>query len=84
MEKPALEHRLERAAQTFQVEAIGEHEVSVHAATRGLLPRDRQCGLRHIHSQHVQPCRRDVKGVLARPTSSIENRTGECGCSRQT
>jgi hypothetical protein len=38
-----------------QVEGIGNDELSVDAATRGLLPRDRQCGLCHINSQNVQP-----------------------------
>lgn len=84
VEQPAIEHRLKHSAQTVQVQGIGNREVSVYAATRSLLPRDRQCGLSHIDSQNVQPQRGDVKGVLACPASYIEDRAGECAFARQT
>jgi hypothetical protein len=84
VKQPAIEHRLKYVAQTAQVQGIGNHEVSVYAATRGLLPRDRQCGLSHIDSQDVQPQRGDVKGVLACPASRIEDRADACAFARQT
>jgi hypothetical protein len=84
VEQPAIEHRLKHSAQTVKVQGIGNHEVGVYAATRGLLPRDRQCGLSHIDSQNVQSERGDVKGVLAGPASCIEDRAGECAFARQT
>jgi hypothetical protein len=84
VEQPAIEHRLEHAAQTVQVQGIGNHEVSVDAASRGLLARDRQCGLSHIDSQDVRAQRGDVKGVLTRPASCIEDCAGESAGARQT
>jgi hypothetical protein len=84
MEQPAIEHRLKHSAQTVQAQGIGNNEVSVYAATRGLLPRDRQYRLSHIDSQNVQPQRGDVKGVLARPASRIEDCSGEGAFARQT
>jgi hypothetical protein len=84
VEQPAIEHRLKHPAQTVQVQGIGNHEVSVDTASRGLLPRDRQCGLSHIDSQNVQPQRSKVKGVLACPASCIEDCAGECAFARQT
>ena len=83
VKQPAVKHRLKHSAQTVQVEGIGNNELSVYAATRGLLPRDRQCGLCHINSQNVQPQRGNVKGVLACPASCIENCAGECALARQ-
>jgi hypothetical protein len=83
VEQPAVKHRLKHSAQTVQVEGIGNNELSVYAATRGLLPRDRQRGLCHINSQNVQPQRGNVKGVLACPASCIEDRAGERAYSRQ-
>ncbi|HEY6693802.1 MAG TPA: hypothetical protein VI006_13200 [Solirubrobacteraceae bacterium] len=83
VEQPAVKHRLKHSAQTVQVEGIGNNELSVDAATRGLLPRDRQCGRCHINSQNVQPQRGNVKGVLACPASCIENCAGECAFGRQ-
>jgi hypothetical protein len=38
VEQPAIEHRLKHSAQTVQVQGVANHEVSVYAATRGLLP----------------------------------------------
>ena len=83
VEQPAVKHRLEHPAQTVQVEGIGNHELGVYAATRGLLPRDRQCGLCHVNAQNVQAQRGEVKGVLACPASCIENCAGECAFARQ-
>jgi hypothetical protein len=83
VEQPAIEHRLKHLAQTVQMQGIGNHEVSVEAATCGLLSRDRHRGLSHINSQDVQPQRGNVKGVLAGPASCIENRAGECVFARQ-
>jgi hypothetical protein len=83
VEEPAIEHRLEHSAEKVQVQGIGNHELSVDAATRRLLPRDRQCGLRHIDSENVQPQGGNMEGVLARPASRIENRAGECAFARQ-
>ena len=84
VEQAAVEHRLERSAETVQVQGIGHDELSADPATRGLLPRDRQCGLCHVNSQDVQPQRGNVKGVLACPASCIEHRAGECALARQT
>jgi hypothetical protein len=39
VKQPAIEHRLKRSAQTVQVQGIGNHEVGVYAASRGLLLR---------------------------------------------
>jgi hypothetical protein len=83
VEQPAVEHRLEHSAQTVQVQGIANNELSVHAAARGLLARDRQCGLCHIDSHHVQPQRRNVEGVLACPASGVEHCAGECAFARQ-
>ena len=55
----------------------------VYAASRGLLSRDRQGCLRQIDSQHMQPQRGDVEGVLAGPASRIENGASECALARQ-
>jgi hypothetical protein len=83
VEQPAVKHRLEHSAQAVQVEGIGNNELSVYAAMRGLVPRDRQCGLCHVNSQNVQPQRGNVKGVLACPASCIENCAGERAFARQ-
>ena len=84
VEQPAIEHRVEHAAETLQVQGIGDREVSGYAATRRLLPSDRQCGLCHVDSQNGQPQRRNVKGVLACPASCIEDGAAECAFARQT
>lgn len=84
MEQPAIEHRLEHSAQPVQMQGIGNHEVSVDAAIRGLLPRDRHCGLCHVDSQNLQRQRGDHKGVLACPASCVEDCSGECSFGRQT
>jgi hypothetical protein len=83
VEQAAIEHRLKHSAQTVQVEGIGNHEVSIYAAIRGPLPRDRHRGLSHINSQNVQPQRGNVKGVLACPAPCIENRAAKCAFARQ-
>jgi hypothetical protein len=83
LEQPAIKRRLKHSAQTVQVEGIGNNELSVHGATCGLLPCDRQRGLCHISSQNVQPQRGNVKGVLACPASCIENCAGERAFARQ-
>jgi hypothetical protein len=83
VEQPAIKHRLEHSAQTVQVQGIGNNELSVYAAMRGLVPRDRQRGLCHVNSQNMQRQGGNVKGVLARPASRIENRAGECAFARQ-
>jgi hypothetical protein len=84
VEQPAIEHRLKHSAQTVQVQRVGNDEVSVYAASSGLLPRDRHGGLSHIDSQNMQPQRGDVKGVLARPASRIEHCAGEYAFAGQT
>ena len=84
MEQPAIKHRLKHSTKTVQVEGIGNNELSVYTATRGLLPRDRQRGLCYVNSENVQPQRGNVKGVLTCPASCIEDCAGECAFARQT
>src|SRR5207248_8023899 len=53
VEQPAIEHRLKISAKTVQMKSVGNHEVSVDAASSGLLPRDRYGRLSHINSYNV-------------------------------
>ena len=83
VEQTAIEHRVKHSAQAVEVHGVASHELSGYAASRGLLPGDRQCGLSHIGAQNGQPQRGDMKGVLARAAPCVENRACECAHARQ-
>ncbi len=53
VEQAAIENRVERLPQRVEVQRIGDHELSVQAAIRGLLARNRQCGLGNVNSYDV-------------------------------
>ena len=84
VEQPAIEHRVERAIETIQVQGIGSRELRVETAIRSLLPGERQRGLGHVHAKNLEPERRYEKGVLARSAPGIKDGAGEGAFARQT
>jgi hypothetical protein len=83
VEQSTVQHRVERATQTHQLERVSHRELSLDAAVLGLLPGHRERGLSHVDAHHLQPQRGDVKSVLTGPAAHIENRANEPASGRQ-
>jgi hypothetical protein len=83
VEQTAIEHGLEQSAQPVQAQRIGERELGVDAARRGLLAGGRYRGISHVDSQYVQTESRQMKGVLTGPAACVENCAGKRAFARQ-
>jgi hypothetical protein len=84
VEQPAVQHRVEHAPQTLQLEHVSRSELNLDPTVVGLLSGDRHCGLRHVNAQNRQSQRGDVKSVLAGSAARIEHRSGESTLGCQT
>src|SRR6266498_5470278 len=84
VEQAAVQHRLEPAPQTLQLECVSRSELDLDPTVVGLLSGDRQCRLSHVNAQNRQSQRGDVKSVLAGPAARIEYSPGESAFGCQT
>ena len=84
VKQSAVQHRLEPAPQTLQLECVGRSELNLDSTIVSLRSGDRQCRLSHVNAQNRQSQRGDVKSVLAGPAARIEHRSGESAFGCQT
>src|SRR5580658_6279345 len=82
VEQPAVEHRLELAAEAFEMERVGRFEPGFDSSIRGLLPGGSESRLGHVDAEGRQSKRSGQKRMFAGTATRIEHRSGECalGC----